>query len=312
MGIETRKNGNAYYYRKTRRNGRVVSEYVAGGEFGALMYRADQLVRAERAEQLAARRAELDALRRADTEARELAAAARELAALALLATGHHQHKGTWRKRRGARMQGLIGELQKQAQAEQERRKRAKAYAALPPLPAPDDMSPDAVHAIVARCNHQDATAEDVAALRRVLKEQGDDLARSGYGNRMRQAIEGLIVEMKAVPLVRELSADYISRRRRALGYADAPALEKPLIDHLLLCELRLGLCEQQYTFAIQGSLTFEGARYWEGRLSATQRRYLAAVETLARVRRVRVELARVTAPDGTRAESVAVERPGA
>ena len=33
MGLETRKGGGAYYYRKRRIDGRVVSEYVGSGDF---------------------------------------------------------------------------------------------------------------------------------------------------------------------------------------------------------------------------------------------------------------------------------------
>ncbi len=51
--------------------------------------------------------------------------------------------------------------------------------------------------------------------------------------------VEGEQPEMPAAALARQLSADYLRRRPRALGYDEAPALERPLIDHLLPCELR-------------------------------------------------------------------------
>ena len=55
------------------------------------------------------------------------------------------------------------------------------------------------------------------------------------------------------------------------------------------LCWLRLQLIEQQYSGVQAGNMTLPQGDYWERRLSAAQRRYLRAVETLARVRRLRV-----------------------
>jgi hypothetical protein len=48
MGWELRR-GRLYYYRRRRRNGRGVREYVAGfNEFGKVMYQVDRLERLER------------------------------------------------------------------------------------------------------------------------------------------------------------------------------------------------------------------------------------------------------------------------
>lgn len=313
LGIEMRKNGNSYYYRKTRRHGRVVSEYAGSGEFAMLSYQLDTLDRRERLEAAATRREQRRAEQAKERDAWRLLAEAQRLAALAMLAVGHHRHKGQWRKRRNQPMgiegshKRLMAELQERARAEQHRRTQHQERAALPPLPEPGDFSEAAVMAIVKRCDYAEATTEDLEALRALLKERGAHLANTNHP--LRQALEREIREMPGSPLARELSSDALAKRRKALGYAEAPALEKPLIDHLLLCELRLANTEQGYTVLAVQNKTIEQARYWDSKLAGAQRRYLAAVEALARVRRVRVELARVL-PDGT-AEAVAVEKPG-
>lgn len=74
---------------------------------------------------------------------------------------------------------------------------------------------------------------------------------------------------------------------RQDLGYAFAPPLEQLLIDHTLVCWLRLQDTEWRYTQQISGSMSLQLANYWERRLSAAQRRYLRACETLARVRKI-------------------------
>jgi hypothetical protein len=99
MGIEFRRD-RAYYYRKRRVGGRVVSEYAGGGLLAlSAMERAEE-GRAERAAADAAWRAE-----RARMEEEERAAVAycdgveaqvREM----LTSAGYHRPKRRWRKRR--------------------------------------------------------------------------------------------------------------------------------------------------------------------------------------------------------------------
>lgn len=74
---------------------------------------------------------------------------------------------------------------------------------------------------------------------------------------------------------------------RDDMGYKSAPELERALIDHVVLCWLRLQKVEYSYSAQMAGSLTFAQADYWERRLTTAQHRYLKACESLARVRRL-------------------------
>jgi len=269
------------------------------------------LDRAHRAERLAVeaeRRAERQ--HRAQVERAENAGAwallveAQRYAALLLLASGlYYRHKGQWRKR-GTPVRDVSNlapsELLRLAAQVEQQRRRAAESAALPPLPAPDDTSPEARAVILCRADRPDATAEDVAAMRRLLRD-APELIRQIQGP-IQLALEEVLQALgKNSALQREVITNGLARQRAALGYAAAPALERPLIDHVLLCELRL----------MSAELNYRGGQEADRRLSAVQRRYLAAVEALARVRRVRVELARITAPDGSTVEAAAIERHG-
>lgn len=298
MGLETR-GGRMYFYRKERRDGRPVSVYCGspGNDEGRLwlsLARIDHSRRVQEAADRARAMAPIAQLRAGEVEARELAEQARELAALALLAAGYHSHKGTWRKRRGDAVK---------------RAATAEKAPELPPLPAPDDDSRAARLAIMSRCNRADASPEDVAAMRRLLGRAPHLI--DSLGNIMRNALEGATVVAQGTPIWTTSSDVYIAQRRKALGYDEAPPLERPLIDHLLLCEVRMGHMELRYTAAWKDSMTWKATEAWEGLLSSAQRRYLAAVETLAKVRRVRVEVLQVTGAAGETARGLAVERPG-
>jgi hypothetical protein len=97
MGFDRR----GYYYRAKKVNGRVVREYVGGGEAAALVARMDELrreqARLERERERAARE-ELAAL---EVPLEELVELTDLLATAALLAAGYRRHKrGEWRKKR--------------------------------------------------------------------------------------------------------------------------------------------------------------------------------------------------------------------
>lgn len=100
MGWKTRRNGNRYFYRSRRVDGRVVTEYVGSGA-AAEQVAAEMTKRQERGAADRAEREQLHAVMRDLTEAKRLANVA---VASVLEAAGYHQHhRGEWRKRRVAR-----------------------------------------------------------------------------------------------------------------------------------------------------------------------------------------------------------------
>lgn len=74
---------------------------------------------------------------------------------------------------------------------------------------------------------------------------------------------------------------------KKDLGYDDAPLLEKLLIQQAALCWLKLNLVELSYSSMMSQSITLTLGMYWEKRLSASQKRFTRACETLARVRKL-------------------------
>jgi hypothetical protein len=67
----------------------------------------------------------------------------------------------------------------------------------------------------------------------------------------------------------------------------NASPLERLLIEQVSLCWLHLYTLEIEYTNVMHEPIPLASAEHWERRLSAAQRRYLAACDALARVRRL-------------------------
>lgn len=72
------------------------------------------------------------------------------------------------------------------------------------------------------------------------------------------------------------------------MGYEKGSALEKLLIENIIITWLRLQWVEfQMVGFMGNGGLGIAQMDFWERRLSLAQRRHLRACETLARVRKL-------------------------
>jgi len=74
----------------------------------------------------------------------------------------------------------------------------------------------------------------------------------------------------------------------KQLGDDGASPLERLLIEHILTVRLRVINAEHKYNNCVMNqSITLQQGRYWDDLLSSTQARFLRAIETLARVRRL-------------------------
>jgi hypothetical protein len=153
----------------------------------------------------------------------------------------------------------------------------------------PDSLTPNEQKEIIAlmeRTNREKPNAEDVRALRAML-ESHPRLWRVG-GDLALQNQQKLLNETRMSAAIREMVNAALDAMQRAMGFDTAPMLEQMLIENVLLSWLRLYLCEFSYTELNSGQgMSLTKATFWEKRLSSAQSRYLRAVETLARVRRL-------------------------
>ena len=98
MGWETRKNGS-YLYAKERIGSRVVSSYIGNSETAQLISQLERMRREEKEMERELEAAKIAELEAEDAEVERIAELVDLLTRGALIASGFHQHKGTWRKR---------------------------------------------------------------------------------------------------------------------------------------------------------------------------------------------------------------------
>ena len=102
MAWETRERGGHYYTRSKRVNGRVLREYIGSGELAEITSEIDADRRTLRKAQRQQQSTELERLEALAAPVGELCEVTEILVRAHLLAGGLHEHKGEWRRERGA------------------------------------------------------------------------------------------------------------------------------------------------------------------------------------------------------------------
>ena len=141
--------------------------------------------------------------------------------------------------------------------------------------------------ALLDKTNKEHPHPKDVKALADLLSgnrnlELWRETASAGY------LAELMVLEnAHATSALKECWKHRLQALKKDLGYDGAPILEQLLIQQAALCWLKLNLVELSYSNTMKQSITLTLGIFWEKRLSAAQRRFTRACETLARVRKL-------------------------
>ena len=142
------------------------------------------------------------------------------------------------------------------------------------------------VFEVLRRINKGKAQAGDLEAYRGWLRDNPHAWRR--IGDISEQAVGAL---EKAIAGKNTLFSEALlagrTEMREELGYAEAPALVRLLIDNVVLCWMRFHATERWYTEFMQQGGPLAQADWWERRLSAAHGRYLRACAVLAQIRRM-------------------------
>jgi hypothetical protein len=138
---------------------------------------------------------------------------------------------------------------------------------------------------LVQKVDRANPAPAHIQALRRILDEH-PELWRVA-GDLAHAAAHNLVDKLDAGPLIAEsLKRGWLAMQDE-LGYPAASRLECLLIEEVALRWLHLRLVDLEYAGAMSQSILLPSADHWEERLSAAQRRYLRACDTLARIRKL-------------------------
>lgn len=143
----------------------------------------------------------------------------------------------------------------------------------------------DELYALVRTCDKERPAKTDLDKLRSHLDKHADLAMYVGdLAIQARMQIVDNAMPKKGAALCIDVVFDQMVLD---LGYKEAGPIEKSLIMHICLCWLRLHVCELRYESNAKNNQTLTQGEYWDKKLSSHQRRYLRAVETLAKVRRL-------------------------
>lgn len=254
---------HGHYYRKKWVDGTCVSEHVGTGTLGELAEQLDRAERVKRKAKAELHRRAVEADKAIVDDIRQIGAIVRDMTKLVLLVEGYHTHRRQWRRDSSVTDEIVVP---------------VKQTAAL-------DIPASELNALIRRVDSSNPTAEDRQQLSKYLAAV-PNLA-SALGGMASQAAVEMINRMHNSASARLAAGAHLIHMQNELGYDDANPLERGLIHNIVICWFRLNYAEHMVNLNATGQHDVKVGRYWDGRLSAAQRRYLRAVESLARVRKL-------------------------
>ncbi len=138
---------------------------------------------------------------------------------------------------------------------------------------------------VLERTNMAKPAQEDVDRLRQFLVKNPGIWRYTG--DLARQAQANLVESMSTVAAIKESVLHGVSVMREELGYSTATPIEKPLIEHAVLGYLDYHVTQRHYDSAFKQGVSSRGGALWERRLNSAHRRYMRALEILAKVRKM-------------------------
>ena len=257
MGWETRGE-RSYFYKKVRRGGRVLSEYIGTGPLAEFMASKTIEKRFRRVTEGEAEQAQREALEAIERPLVEWCNQVEVFTRAVLEAAGYHRHaRGRWRKRRMT-ASGAPAQRGKERSDPAERRR------------------------VLERAAQGDKSC--LPQLRALL-DAGGDLALEIAGNPVWYATEALVNRCTGENLfLHEAMTRKVTRVRDDLAGPHPSPMERLLAERAALCWLDCSLADLRQARG-QASLTRAQSDHLSRYRDRAHRRFLTALKTLATVR---------------------------
>jgi hypothetical protein len=148
---------------------------------------------------------------------------------------------------------------------------------------------------IIDATNKKDPKPEHLKLLRKMMRE--DSSIWKTYGDWAEQTEWCLVRDyFESTEFVKENVTKKLENMRDELGWENAPEIEKLLIRQVCLTWLRLYYAERMHYQRTNQTHSFDLGIYWEKRLTLAQKRHLKAIESLAKVRKMTAQTAKLEA----------------
>ena len=151
------------------------------------------------------------------------------------------------------------------------------------PVPS---LSADEVDTILKKVLRPKPKPEDMSVFRQLLDRHPEVVKR--FVDITEHAFDAMLKPMAGDSAA---TLEILKRQRRVkqaeLGYSTASPLEKLLIDAVVMAWVGFTDTQRRASNVWSESHTLTVGEYWDKRVSTAQRRYLRAVESLARIRRL-------------------------
>jgi hypothetical protein len=130
-------------------------------------------------------------------------------------------------------------------------------------------------------------TKEDIRAIHKFLQEYPEFcqiVFNTAQATRKRIVQDWVVDEIAQAAI--EGQIDYM---RKEMGYPAAPIMEQMLIDSIVTAWLRLQYVDYAVAAKMGREFNMRQMEYWHKYLAAAQRNYLAACESLAKIRKMKL-----------------------
>jgi hypothetical protein len=145
----------------------------------------------------------------------------------------------------------------------------------------------DQFDALLQKALHTGAAPKDVDAFAKILRAHPELWVIVGD---LAEASMRLMLSAKWLPPAMNESVRVgLKEMRKDLGFETASPLEKLLINQVILCWIAFHQTQMRHDVDLENGSTIPNALFWEKKVTLAQRRYLRAIEALARVRRLKL-----------------------
>ena len=233
----------SYYYTSRRVGGRVVTRYAGSGECAVLMARSDAIRRSHREAETATRATTAAAARSEFADLRAQIAAMNSAVAAALRASGWHQHRREWRKKRGTTMTLPLATID-----------ATGTWVSAELSAAAGKLSPE---------QSQQARAGDRAAVPAVNAYLANPAATALWGDLGRHLTLKLIrLHVGNDVLLETATIKFASELRGRLAGPNSTPLELLVAERVVVAWLFVNWAENQYASLVREGTTYRDAEF--------------------------------------------------